>query len=482
MRPIPAKASMPSISLQLPVGSTIGRSGQEANQRLINGYVETLGDDGEGKSKFVIYADPGLTLFNQDYAYAKTPRGLILLDDNHLLGVLGFQVAKFGTDGTSTFLTNLSGTDHVTMALNMNATPQVAIVTDGGAYYLLIGSSLSVPTTSFGAPNSVCYVKGYYVFTTSAGQIFHSAVDDGTSFNALSFDYANSDPDGLVRGVAHVGYLYAFGKKSLEIWQNVGTTPFAFAPVQQYIEHGLLAKYSVAQNDKGLMWVDHRGIVRWGRDGGAQRVSTHTVERAIEELSDTDRAALRGSYATSQGHEWYTLSSPSWTWVLDLQANRWHQRQSYSNTRWIGGDSIWFNGHWITADYRNGTLYTLNADDFTENGDEFTMELWCKHAHNFPDAFVCDQLNIDVISGAGLEYGDIEDTDPVITVDVSDNGGKTFRFERTASIGKQGDYNKLVSINQWGRISQKGRIWRIRGTSKTLRGVIQAGIDVRPCY
>lgn len=465
--------------LSLPTGSTVGRDGQEANARLINGYAEPQGED--GKAPFVIYADPGLTRFSVS-SYILPSRGLITRDDATLIGVMGNQVVSFDVDGVSSALATVAGSDHLTMALNQNVSPQIGMVGDGGTYYLLSGSTVTTPTTGFGAPDSICYLKGKFVLTEASGRFFHSAIDDGSTFNALSYDYANSDPDGIVRAVAHMGYLYIFGRKSVELWQDAGTTPFAFAPMQQYIAHGLLAKHSIAENDKGLLWIDHRGIVRWGRDASAQRVSTHTIERAIEELSDDDRAAIRGSYSTSQGHEWYTLSCPQWTWVLDLSTQKWHQRRSYGDVRWIGDQAVWFNGHWIVADYRNGLLYTLNADDYTEDGAEFTLELWCKHTHAFPNAFMADQLNLDVISGAGLEGGAIEDTDPQITVDVSDDGGKTFKAERRAPIGRQGDFGRLVSLNQWGRVAQKGRIWRIRGTSRTLRGVVQASIQTRSAF
>lgn len=583
--------------LRIPTELTVGRSGQEAATRVVNGYVEMLGADNDGKSKYVVYPMPGLAAWSTK-SYGTASRGMILLDDSHLMALMGSQFVKFETDGSSSVVLNISGSDRVTMARNMNANPQIGMVTDNGTYYLFqnidaiaatgsvaftnnpsngqvltlasttitfvtsgatgnqvnigatiaatlaylmsflsstedtnlvkleyelisttlyltavtagtAGNSLGIVTdvtgatpsaatledgaaastslttpdvSAFGAPNSICYLRGKFILTTAAGLIFHSAIDDGATFDALAQDKASSDPDGIVRAVASAGFLYVFGVRSLEIWQDAGTTPFSFAPMQQYIALGLLAKYSVAETDKGLIWVDHKGIVRYGRDGGAQRVSTHSVERAIEQLTAAEKATLNGNYSVANGHEFYSLSSDHWTWVYDFGNQRWTERQSYGETRWIGQESVLFTGRWIINDYRNGLLYALDPDTYSEGGNEFVMELWCPHMHNFANSLIVDAFNLDIITGYGnTEGASADDISPVITVDYSDNGGKVFKGERVASIGKSGDYSRKISLNLWGRCDQKGRIWRVRAPSRVLRGVIQGKLQVRPC-
>ena len=475
---------MADFPLRLPTESTIGRTGQEANVRLINGYAETLGADEDGKSKFCIYARPGLTRFSAR-SFTSAARTMVLLSDTALIAVLGRQIVQFGIDGTSAVLANLAGTDRITSALNENSvSPQIAMVSDGGTYSLLTGGVVSNPTTSFSAPNSVAFLKGKFIFTTSGntgGLIFHSALNDGSTFNSLAFGYANSDPGQLVRGVADAGYYYVFGDRIMEIWQDAGTTPFALAPLQQYIPMGLLAKYSLVKGAaNGLIWTDHRGIVRYGRDGGAQRISTHTVERAIETLSDASRAALVGTYFVSQGHEFYSLSAPTeWTWVYDISMGRWLEWSAYGLSRWLVNDAIQFNGHWVGCDYRNGLIYQINANEFDDFGNEFVLELWSPHVHAYPNSVIADRLDIDIASGVGLVSGTADDTAPEIQVSYTDDGGETFKGERYASIGAAGQYSQLVRLNGWGRINPKGRIWKIRASSRVLRSVIQASVRGR---
>lgn len=467
--------------LALPRESTIGRLGQEANTRLINGYIEHHGADDDGKSQYTVYAAPGLTRFDSS-TQTGAERGMIALNDSNMIALLGTQLCNITNGGVVTVVGAIAGDDRVTMARNMKASyPQIGIVTTTGSYYLLENSVLSTPTeVNLPNPNSITYVKGYFVYSISDGRIFSSPFDAGTGISATAFDYANSEADNNVRVYNHGGFLYVFGKSSFEIWQAGGTVPFPFTPLQQNIELGLLAAHSLAQNESGILWVDHKGIVRYGRDHSAQRVSTHSVERSIAKLSSSDQAAMIGYILVWHGHEYYMLTSSSWTWTYDIQAQRWFERKSYGADRWLVNNAIWFSGMYIAGSYSNGRLYTVSPFVYSEDSSDFVLEVWCKNAHNFPDGAIIDFLDIDIVTGVGVTTTTDEDAvDPNITIDYSDDGGKTFQGERSVSIGQVGDYHKLVRTGRWGRVTPKGRIWRFRASAAVFRGILSAVLKIR---
>lgn len=474
---------MQPIPLRLPTEAAIGRDGQESNARIINAYVEFLGQDQGGKAPFTTYPVPGLTRFNAT-SFTGAERGMILLTDSTLIAVLGTQIVSFTTAGISTVLATLAGSDRLMMARNLNATPQIGIVNTAGQYYYLQGGTLTQPTeVNLPTPNSITYLGGYFVFGIGDGtnRIFHTPpLDQATGISALAFGYASSTSDNIVRVYAHAGFLFVFKSKSLEIWQNAGTTPFAFAPVQQYIPLGLAAPFSIAETQYGMFWVDHKGMVRFGRDAGAQRISTHTVERAIQSLSDSDRANIVGHIVTWEGHECYQISAPtSWTYCYDTGTSRWFQRVSYGTTRWLGNNSVNFSGHYIVSNYTNGNLYKLDASSYSEDGSEYVVELWCPNSNSFPSGMIVDRLDVDVISGVGTLGAGVDSTTPQLAIDYSDDGGKTFNGERLAPLGAIGQYSQLVRTSGWGRISQKGRIWRFRASPNVMRGIIQAIVTGR---
>ena len=469
------------IPLPLPKESTIGRHGQDANTRIINGYVELFGQDNDGKSPHAIYTAAGLRRFDTG-TVSDAERGMIGLDESNFVTVLGTSAYNVDSTGVVTRLGGVLGTGRVTMARNLNGTPQIGIVTEGGLYYLLQGGVISYPSEAdLPAPNSICYVKGHFVYGISDGRIFASPLDAGTGISPLSFDYANSESDDLVRVFASVGYVYVFGTRSLEIWQATGDVPFPFGPIQQNIALGLLAKHSVAETEKGLLWIDHKGVVRYGRDGGAQRVSTHSVERSIASLGPEDQLTITGFTYMSQGHQYYVLNGATWTWIYDCDANRWYERKTYGDTKWMASDSLWFGGKYIISSNTNGNIFELDQDYYWDSGTGIVLEIWCQDAHNFPGGILIDSLDVDILSGVGLTSGNLASQDPRILIDYSDDGGKTFQGERRVSIGKVGEYRQMVRSGRWGRTAQKGRIWRFRAPADVLRGILQASMRVRPC-
>lgn len=404
---------MPPLPLVLPASTTIGRDGQVANARLINGYPEISGED--GKSVFALYGAPGLTRWDTA-SYSGAERGLIELTANELIAILGNQIVSFDAAGAGTTLTNLVGSGRVIMARNRASPPQIGIVTSAGQYYVLEAGVLTLNADGdLPAPNSIDYLKGRFLYTIPDGRIFAGDTDDATSINALAFDVADSNADGLVRGMVNAGFYYAFGPKSLEIWQadpSLAGQPFPFSPVQQDIEYGLGGAHTVAKFEKALIWVDQNNIVRYGRDGSAERASTHAVERSIEALTTAQKAEMIGSVHSWQGHETYTLKGANFTWCLDLPLAKkqgfekaWYMRQSYGLDHWRTNSALQFAGKYILGDEDDGKLYYLDPSAYTENGADHVLEIWCPHSHRFPERMLVDALEADVVAGVGQNTG-----------------------------------------------------------------------------
>lgn len=478
---------MATIPLALPTSSTIGRDGQDAAARLINGYPEMHG--AEGKSQYTIYGAPGLRRWDQS-SYPASERGLLTRSDSELLAILGGSIVSFDVNGLGSTLTSIAGADRCILAGNLADPVQVAIVRPNVSWYVLTGGSLAeTPDSDLPTPNSCDYLRGRTLYGIDDGRVYCSATDDAASISALAFDTANSSSDGLVRVFVNAGFAYLFGKRTLEIWQpdpSLAGQPFPFSPVQQDIDLGLMARHSVARFEKALMWVDHKGIVRYGRDGGAERVSSHAVERSIEGLSAAERAAMIGSIHSFHGHETFTLKGANFTWCLDLPlarqagfAKAWYERRSYGLDRWRVNSAIDFAGGYILGAEDSGELYRLDPSAYDEDGEAHVLEVRCPHSHRFPNGMLVDAVQIDVVTGVGLGAGDDSDTAPAIMVDFSDDGGKTFRGERTARIGGQGQFSTTVRLNRWGRCTEKGRVWRIRASAKVLKAINSVSLEAR---
>lgn len=466
--------------LNLGLGSNIGLDGQAANVRHINCYVEDAGTD--AKSRFPIYACPGLSRFDNGF-YLGISRGLIQLNDNALIAFLGNEVVSVDTGGVTTTLGTLVGSGRVFLARNRNAAPQIAAITSSGQYHILQSGTISqISDADLPTPNSVTYLKGFFLFSIADGRIFQSDLD-ASNVGALAFDSANSRSEGLVRVFGHGGFLYAFGKRTTEIWQpdpSLASEPFTFSPVQQDIDFGCIAPHSVAQIGTGLGWIDDNGIVRHGRDGGAIRISNHGVERAIEDLTQAQRALIGGRQWFHQGHEFYTLFSSEFTWTYDLLTGQWHERQSYGLNNWLVNDIVAFDGRYIAGSASNGELYEIDPDSYDEDGSLLILDIRAPTVHRFPRSYIVNSLEVDAIMGVGLNTTDTHNSNPLLMADYSDDGGKNFTGERTSTLGAIGKYMTKIRMNNWGQVRENGRQWRLRASAAVIKGFLSASLDVRP--
>lgn len=467
---------MPTFPLVLPTGTNVGRDGQVANARLINAYVEDVG--AEGKSQYAIYAAPGLTRFDGG-SYLGVARGLIELNSNALIAFLGNEVVSIDQGGADTLLGTLVGSGKLHLARNRASTPQIGIITSAGQYYVLAGGTITQVTDSdLPTPNSIAYLRGFFIFGIRDGRIFASDLESGTAIQSDAFGTARSDSSDLRTVKAHAGFLYVFKAEGAEIWQadpSLASENFVFSPVQQDIDIGCLAPHSVVSLARGLAWVDDDGIVRYGRDGAAQRISNHTVERDIASLSNAERQDIEGFTYTFHGHEIYAISSASWTHQYDATVGKWNQRATYGAGRWQATSCEAFNGHYIVGNVNDGKLYRINPDSQTEGDADLVAEIWCAQSHRFPGRMTGDSVYLDIVRGVGLASGSTHATNPKIMIDYSDDGGATFEGEREAELGAIGERKTpRAKWDKWGLIEEAGRIWRFRASAPVLRGVIQA--------
>jgi hypothetical protein len=471
---------MPTFPLILPTGTNVGRDGLVANARLINAYTEEVGP--LGKAQYAIYGAPGLPRFDSG-SYVGASRGLIELSSNELIAFLGNQVVSFDQGGVDTLLATLVGSGKLSLARNRATTPQIGIITSAGQYYILAGGVLTqITDADLPTPNSITYLKGFFIYGIRDGRIFASDLEDGTSIQGDAFGTARSDSSDLRTVKAHSGFLYVFKAEGTEIWQadpSLAAENFVFSPVQQDIDIGCGAPFSVVPLARGLAWIDDDGIVRYGRDGAAERISSHTVERAIESLTQTQRLAIEGTTYTFQGHEIYAISSDLWTHQFDVTTRQWNERQTYGTARWMATGGEAFNGQYIVGNVNDGKLFRVDPSTHTEGDENLVVQIWCPQSHRFPNRMTGDSVYLDVISGVGLASGTEHATDPKVMVDYSDDGGATFEGEREGELGQIGARRKRVKWDKWGLIEEQGRIWRFRASAPVLRGVIQAYVTGR---
>ncbi len=460
------------------------KSGFASRQRLLNGYAEALGQT--AKSPLPVYATPGTSRFDKGVSGLTGPcRGMLYVYGKGLYVVAGNSAALFDDNGDATAVTgSIPGASMVIMAANQQTPPKIGIVSVTEGVYSVLDTSTNAVTqpniSTLPTPNSVTFLDGYLVFSIPDGRIFQTNLNDALTVNALAFATASSRPDGLRRIVTHRGALIALGESSLEIWEDAGTTPFAFAPIRADIDIGCVAEQTVASVAGSLLWVDQNGMVRQLTASEPVRISTHALERAISNLTWDERRALRGVYTHFNGHDFYAVTSPYWTWELDLATGLWHERASGGLSNWFAQGFESFNGKVVIGSSQDASLHVLDDSSQTESGNPYLFLAQSAPVHAFPKGLIIDQLDVDIIPGVGITGAGADAANPTLMLDWSDDGGATWSGGRIASLGQVGQRFAVASFHQLGATLRAGRTFRLSSSSSVMRGILNADARVRP--
>lgn len=301
-----------------------------------------------------------------------------------------------------------------------------------------------------------------------SGFVYTVTAAAAAAFNSLNIagKVGNSD---LLAGIAVVHReIWLIGELTTEVWYNTGAADFPFGIMPGvFIEHGCVAKYSIATQDVSVFWLsqDKQGtsIVVMGAGYTAKRVSTHAIETAISRYATINDAV--GHTYQQGGHIFYVLNFPTAdaTWVYDVGADLWHQRASTQPTteplhRHIAQFSAFAYGKNFTQDAATGQLYFYDLTQFTDNGATVPRIRGFPHIQNDGKRVSYSGFTADIEVGTPLT-GSTPAPLQVMWLRWSNDRGVTFGSPVEQTIGLNGEYRNSV---QWGRLGMgRDRVFEV---------------------
>lgn len=469
---------MPLTPLVLDLSSNPGRYIGDSGGRLINAFPEAAGE--AAKTPFPFYPIEGLASYATLTGGGRC-RGAISFEPYGYVisGPLLYKIAPGGVVAAT--VGGVPGGDPVFMARNRKSpNAQIAMASQGLRYILENDTITAIPDTDLGQANSVTSIGGFFVWTRPDGRFqINTVPDEGFDYDPLDFATAEANPDGLLVGEARAQEVILFGNKSIEFWQLTGNATFPFernsgATLQNL---GLLCPYSVRDLNDVKFFIASDGTVRKLSGYGPERVSTHAVERDIDMAAKTAITSLAYSL---RGHQFYTISSPDWTWTYDALTDLWHERKSYQETRWRAECFVDINGERVVGDFESGLLHRIDPAVYTEAGTHLVYTIRSAPMHAFPNCVGYNALHVDTTPGTGLNTTNPHNLNPLLMMRWSDDGGRTWSDFRTAETGAQGQYSKRVSFWGLGQSSEDGRIFELSMSAAVIRGITGVVLDVDP--
>lgn len=373
----------------------------------------------------------------------------------------------------TTVLGTVAGSGRVSMADNGT---QLMILVPGGKGYIYnedAGTPFVEITdadfTANGAPQIVVFIDGYFAVTTDSKKWIISALNDGTSWNALDFGTAESDPDVIVAPIVIDNQIYITGSETTEGNQNnpqAGRFPFQRNNV--FLDKGCIAPFSLVKSNSSFYMVGagvNESPSIWQFSNNQYiKISTPPIDTLLAKLTDTEISEVFAMTYGEEGHFFILFVLPDKTMCYDLATQKWHERNSTlendqeeeEETRWRVNSIVTAYGLLLVGDSVDGRIGELSVEYVKEYSDNIVRLFTTQPFTNSGDEITSTMIELTMESGAG----NFDVPDPVVSMAASANG-KTFTNERVRKIGKKGEYERRIVWYKNGR-QDRFVVWLFR--------------------
>ena len=456
-------------------------------ERTINLLLEPL----SGKQdQYVLYGAPGLRPV--DVLPSAPVRGLYTTSTGRVFAF------------TSTGLFELfSGWSHLSRGTIPTGTQPISAADNGlhmvfsvegqGRLYDLTTDALTaLPTTGPATWGHFGYLDGYLLVNEPGTRRFwYSELLNAASWPGTYVYSAESRPDLVTSLLVDHRQVILFGTQSIEVWNSTGQAPpptsvqGPFARMESVaIEQGSEAEWSPAALDLTFLWLAGsprgQGPVYGMRGYEPERVSTYALEEAMRlmpTVGDAQAWTLRQG-----GHAFYGLDLPSGkqTWILDRILGAWTQLVSLQEDGSLSNypcnvTTTAFGQHlWGSRD--SGALYIWDTSYYLYGDRPIYRERTTPHLRKEQDRVRYAKFGLLAEAGVGLDGGAIPGSEPQVLLSYSDDGGHTWSYPRTRSLGKIGQGAQQVTWHQLGQSRQ--RAFRIIITDPVRVALLGATVEV----
>ena len=461
---------MPEVILPIANGFYMADSLPISAQECTNWYPNIV--QAAALSQETLYGTPGVDLLGTSGDVKQVNRGAHSLNGVPYF-VNGDSLYRLESDKTTmTSLGTISGDGRVSMADNGT---QLFILVPGGEGFIFtidpdtLTTITDVDFTANGNPQYVVFIDGYFALTTDTKKFIVSALNDGLSYNALDFGSAESDPDDVVAPIVFRNQLFIAGTQTLEGFQNIGGADFPFQRTGLFIQKGVSAPFTIINASDTFLFIGggvNESPAIWMMQGNSVvKVSTTAIDGLLQSFTaDEIAASFAWSYA-QKGAYFVGFSLPTTTLVFDTVSGKWHERKSQitdamgatETARFRANSVVTGHGTTLVGDSIDGRVGQLDPNTYTEYGNPIVRRVASQPFQNNMRALFVPSMELTMEAGVG----NTDAIDPVVRMDRSSDGGKTFGYDRSRRMGKKGDYTRRTI---WRRVGRAARFEVFRFT------------------
>lgn len=428
---------------------------------LINWYVETAPDRADRGYRLIPVA--GLTQLT-DPGNNEPIAGIGFADgfnvDGGLLVHSGTQLRNYGRDGMLQTVHRVTPSNGKTRF----ASSELDVVMGTGLRAYKIAQDTPI-AQEIVLPNNrpiidIAEIGQRHIYVEGrSGRLWYSEVADAAMIKADAFLTAEDEADELRAVRSFQGSLYLYGARSIQVLRPSGdeASPFYPSPAGT-LPKGVIGRSAITIADFGQFFVGDDNIVYRLSGYQAQRISTHWIERRIQDLSFELRREVALTSYVWEGHTFLSLRLPNiGTYTYDAATQLWHRQKSYGieTSRRTAYREAW--GKVYVGD-AHGCVSFLDRGQGGEVGNPFPRiaSTIIPIEDGAPDIA---NIVIEAQSGLGAIQG--ADTQPVIELRLSRDGHRWGDWQQ-GQLGKIGDFARKTVFGPFGKMNAPFFVLQVR--------------------
>ena len=401
-------------------------------------------------------------------------RGGMCWNGRHLR-VMGTKLVQVSM-GRVTTLGDVGGSGPVSMDYGFD---RLGIRSDRKLFYWDGQALTQVVDVDLGPVNDLIWVDGYFM-TTDGTSLVVTELSDPTSVKPLKYGSAEEDPDPITGLMKFRGEVYALGRHTVQVYQNVGGNGFPFQQVR-----GATIPFGCVSASAKCLFAESFAFVGGGRNealgvfvagqGTAIRISTRAVDRAL--AAATDPAMIECESRTYLGERRLLIHLPDETWCYLFEASRelgealWFRQRSGVDRPYRLRHAVECDGALVVGDTETGWLGDLTGDVSAHFGEPVEWRFDTGFAHGDGTGFIVHSVEL-----VGLP-GRTPDTARAF-LSVS-RDGETWSAEKAIDLGGRGERRKRMQWRPHWRCPNYAAL-RFRGYDHAMPGFTKIMADVEP--
>lgn len=402
-----------------------------------------------------------------------------------LYRVMGSKLVKVMFDGGLIVLGDVGGS---TQQVSLDYSFDRLAVWSAGKLFYWDGTSLTqVVDPDLGAVIDGNWIAGYFL-STDGTSLLVTDLNDPFAVNPLKYGSAESDPDPIMATDKLRNEQYAFGRYTIEVFQNVGGSFFPFQRIEgAQVPKGIIGTHAYCKFLGSFAFVgsalEESPSVYLMTAGDTLQLATREIDIILQGYTEAQLANAVVESRIDKAHKHLLIHLPDQTLVYDAGAS-----QTLGEPVWFTLDSgigaketyrarnlVWCYDRWQVGDPTSASLGQLVNTVSTHYGETIGWDFGTEVLYVNGNGAIIHELELVCTTGRVAA-----EADPVIWTCYSLDG-ETWSQERPVKAGKQGQRQKRIVWREQGSV-ENWRIQRFRGTSDAFLSIARLEAAVEPLF